>query len=158
MANNKIQLSNGDILLDLTADTVTEDKLAQGYTAHNASGNIIVGTMIGGQVDETEYSVTARNSSRKATITFTGLVGEPREWRMVPANFSADSYSYYYINGGVKTVAGATVFICHGTMSTYDCLCVNITPTYSNGTLSLPAAASNYYYRSGTTYTLYYKI
>lgn len=112
----------------------------------------------GGGVDETEYSVTSIQSSQSTTITFSGLEGEPREWRLVPASFSADSYSYYYVNGGVKTGNGATVFICHGTMSTYDCRCVNIQPTYFNGELTLPAAGSNYYYRSGTTFTLYYKL
>ncbi len=32
-------------LLDLTADTVTEDKLAKGYTAHTCDGNSITGTL-----------------------------------------------------------------------------------------------------------------
>lgn len=47
MANpyvNKV-ISNGVTKLDLTADTVTADKLVQGYTAHDASGQAIVGTM-----------------------------------------------------------------------------------------------------------------
>lgn len=44
---NKV-ISNGVTKLDLTSDTVTADKLAQGYTAHDASGQAIVGTMSGG--------------------------------------------------------------------------------------------------------------
>lgn len=44
---NKV-ISNGVTKLDLTSDTVTADKLAQGYTAHDASGQSIVGTMTGG--------------------------------------------------------------------------------------------------------------
>lgn len=48
MANNKVQLADGTVLIDLTADTVTADKLMQGYTAHDASGAQITGTASGG--------------------------------------------------------------------------------------------------------------
>ena len=43
MANNKVVLADGTTLIDLTADTVTADKLMQGYTAHDASGAEITG-------------------------------------------------------------------------------------------------------------------
>lgn len=48
MANNKVQLSDGTVLLDLTGDTVTPETLMAGVTAHNAAGNPIVGTSGGG--------------------------------------------------------------------------------------------------------------
>lgn len=44
MANNKI-VFGAEVLLDLTGDTVTPDRLADGYTAHDRSGEPIVGTM-----------------------------------------------------------------------------------------------------------------
>lgn len=44
MAYNKIQKSDGTVLIDLTNDTVTEDSLVEGYTAHAANGQIITGT------------------------------------------------------------------------------------------------------------------
>lgn len=50
MANNKVQLADGTVLIDLTADTVTADTLLQGYTAHDASGAPITGTATGGGV------------------------------------------------------------------------------------------------------------
>lgn len=40
---NKIVYGN-TVLIDLTADTVTEDKILASYTAHDASGNIVTGT------------------------------------------------------------------------------------------------------------------
>ena len=40
---NKIVYGN-TVLIDLTADTVTEDKILASYTAHDASGNIITGS------------------------------------------------------------------------------------------------------------------
>lgn len=47
MANNKI-IYGSNTLIDLTSDTVTADKLAEGYTAHDKAGNLITGTMSGG--------------------------------------------------------------------------------------------------------------
>ena len=44
MANNKVQLRDGTVLLDLTGDTVTPEALAAGVTAHDAKGDSIVGT------------------------------------------------------------------------------------------------------------------
>ena len=43
MAVNKV-IYGGNVLIDLTTDTVTADKLASGITAHDASGKIITGT------------------------------------------------------------------------------------------------------------------
>jgi hypothetical protein len=44
MANSKIVLGNGEVLIDLTADTVKEDKILKGYTAHGADGEVMTGT------------------------------------------------------------------------------------------------------------------
>lgn len=43
MAVNKV-IYGGNILIDLTTDTVTVDKLASGITAHDKSGAVITGT------------------------------------------------------------------------------------------------------------------
>lgn len=43
MAVNKV-IYGGNVLIDLTSDTVTVDKLASGITAHDKSGVIITGT------------------------------------------------------------------------------------------------------------------
>lgn len=46
MANqfkNKV-IYNGTVLIDLTADTVTADKILAKYTAHDKAGNVITGT------------------------------------------------------------------------------------------------------------------
>ncbi len=50
MANNKVQLSDGTVLLDLTGDTVTPETLMAGVTAHNAAGNPIVGAATAGGI------------------------------------------------------------------------------------------------------------
>lgn len=43
MAVNKVEY-NGNVLIDLTGDTITPDKLVKGITAHNAKGEAIIGT------------------------------------------------------------------------------------------------------------------
>lgn len=48
MAYNKFIKQDGTVMLDLTSDTVTADTLNKGVTAHNASGELIVGTNEGG--------------------------------------------------------------------------------------------------------------
>lgn len=35
----------GKVLIDLSKDTVTSDKLLEGYTAHGANGDKVTGTM-----------------------------------------------------------------------------------------------------------------
>lgn len=48
MANNQYvnQVAvNGTTIIDLTADTVTAATLAQGYTAHDATGAPVTGTL-----------------------------------------------------------------------------------------------------------------
>lgn len=42
MANSKV-IFGGEVLIDLTADTVKEDNLLKGYTAHGADGEIVEG-------------------------------------------------------------------------------------------------------------------
>lgn len=50
MANNKVQLSDGTVLLDLTGDTVTPETLMAGVIAHNAAGERIVGAATAGGI------------------------------------------------------------------------------------------------------------
>lgn len=64
MGINKVEI-NGVVKLDLTADTVTAAKLAQGETAHDASGELITGTMTAPQL---QIVVT---TSAGATVTAT---------------------------------------------------------------------------------------
>lgn len=46
MANNKVQLADGTVLVDLTEDTVTPQTMLSGATAHDKSGTQITGTVI----------------------------------------------------------------------------------------------------------------
>lgn len=44
MANNRIELGDGTILMDLTEDTVTRETLVKGSVAHDSAGNKIEGS------------------------------------------------------------------------------------------------------------------
>lgn len=46
MANNKVQLADGTVLVDLTKDSVTPQTLLSGATAHNAAGERIAGAVV----------------------------------------------------------------------------------------------------------------
>ena len=78
MAVNKVAL-NGDVKLDLTADTVTPETLLKGATAHNAAGELITGVYE--PMNIKQYTGTLLASGWAAdsygyqaqTITITGL-------------------------------------------------------------------------------------
>lgn len=54
MAANKVVYGNKTII-DLTNDTVTEEALIKGYTAHKADGTIITGTAFEDYPDEWNF-------------------------------------------------------------------------------------------------------
>ena len=52
MAVNKVEI-NGEVKLDLTQDTVTENTLLKGVTAHDAAGNLVEGKVVTTPVPKT---------------------------------------------------------------------------------------------------------
>jgi hypothetical protein len=65
MAVNKVE-KGGKVLIDLTGDTVTPEKLAKGATAHDKSGKSIVGTM---SANIKTYELTLAKSSGWVLLT-----------------------------------------------------------------------------------------
>lgn len=87
MAYNKFIFKDGEVALDLTADTVTPDKLKEGVTAHDRSGNVITGTAVdpsgeisiteNGSVDVAKYAtanVQVEPALQEKTATTNGVV------------------------------------------------------------------------------------
>lgn len=60
MAINKVIFDNS-VLIDLTSDTITADKLMQGYTAHDRTGATITGLIVDG--DNLEYGLSLVGSA-----------------------------------------------------------------------------------------------
>ena len=65
MAVNKV-VYGATVLVDLTEDTVTADKLLKGATAHDASGELITGTMKAG-IDTSDATATASDIAKDKT-------------------------------------------------------------------------------------------
>lgn len=103
MANNKVQLSDGTVLLDLTGDTVTPENLLSGVTAHDAAGE-----RINGEVAPVRYDVAqnltpaqkeqARNNigasatvtMRKVTLTTSGWNSSTKQQSVAVSGVLAD--------------------------------------------------------------------
>lgn len=58
MSVNKVRLANGETIIDISDSTVTPETLAEGVTAHDASGQKITGKMIpgGGSSVQTDWN------------------------------------------------------------------------------------------------------
>ena len=79
MAVNKVVRSTGDVLIDLTADTVVPEVLLSGYTAHNAAGVPITGTASGGSVNyrtQAQWDAMTFEQRKAAGLT---LIGTPAD-------------------------------------------------------------------------------
>ena len=66
MGKSKI-IYGGEVLIDLTADTIKADKLLKGYTAHGADGEPIVG--------ECEFDANTQDATVTASEMLKGKIG-----------------------------------------------------------------------------------
>lgn len=99
MANSKVQLADGSVLIDLTSDTVTAAALRSGYTAHDAAGNPVDGAL---EVDPV-YSVTK---------TLTNVTSSNNDTKVIAGgSFYADltPISGYAITNVTVTMGGVDV-------------------------------------------------
>ena len=129
MAYNKISYG-GDTLIDLTEDTVTPDKLLVGYTAHDKTGNSIVGTAAGevGQIvtldelkenwndengflwsydSETEgrkYIISSIISGKGALVETSSYAGASKWYLEQVSGYTDRFYIYSKINGVVNYI------------------------------------------------------
>ena len=112
MAYNKI-IYGGNTLIDLTSDTITADKLAQGYTAHDRSGTSITGSMEPSQilvVDTTdEHGGTIRTITGKVVTMTTKSITQNGTYNAEDDNY--DGYSSVTVNvqGSSPTIQSLNV-------------------------------------------------
>lgn len=98
MAVNKVEV-NGEIVLDLSQDSVTPEQLAQGATAHNAAGEQVTGTYtapvtsVNGQTGDVEVKV----STVSVTLLASGwdTSGDWPKYTLALAGITADSNQEY---------------------------------------------------------------
>ena len=141
MGVNKVDLSTGEILIDISNDTVTPETLAEGVTAHNAEGNPIVGTMTaegGGSAVQSDYT---QNDSTQPDY----IKNRP---------FYKEGYSYEWDGTApdeTKKVGGSEYYfykISDSIMSTSDL--VGATATMQSGSSLLITEASIKTYGNGS--------
>ena len=103
MANNKVQLSDGTVLLDLTGDTVTPENLLSGATAHNAAGEQISGAVAPVRYDVAQdltsdqkkqardnIGASATVTMRKVTMTTSGWNSSTKQQTVAVSGILAD--------------------------------------------------------------------
>ena len=129
MAVNKVVV-NGEAIIDLSADTVTANKLAAGYTAHDKSGAVIIGTMEDGGIKLQSIAVTTPPTktsylsgesfdpagmvveatySNGAKLACTGYSYEPN----TPLDDGTTKVTIRYTEGGVTKTAEQAITVVH---------------------------------------------
>lgn len=107
MAYNKV-IYGGNTLIDLTSDTITADKLAQGYTAHDRTGAAITGTMDSSQIlveDTTdEHGGTIRTITGKVVQLQTKTITPTNQTQVVDPDEGYDGFSQVTVNAGGSTI------------------------------------------------------
>lgn len=87
MANSKVQLADGTVLLDISQDTVSAEKLLDGFTAHTSAGEQVTGTLF--RIGDTWSTV--RNVRPESILGFGTWKkirespftwGEAKKWRL----------------------------------------------------------------------------
>ena len=133
MSVNKVQLANGETIIDISDSTVTPETLAEGVTAHDASGRKITGKMIPGggrsvQSDWNQYDETSADFIKNKpfgdvpTVLYEGTDIAPMEsdgayMLSLPIFEVIENQSYSVVIDGVKyetkggLVYGAIPFI-----------------------------------------------
>lgn len=83
----------GDTLIDLTADTITADKLLKGYTAHGADGEVINGSC--------EYDANTQDATANAAEILAGKIAYNKGVKV-----TGEMKNNGAVNGKISTKAG----------------------------------------------------
>lgn len=99
MATNKV-IYGDTVLIDLTADTVSADKILASYTAHDASGAIVTGTC--------DYDVNSQDATVKVAELLDGKTAYARGTKLTGSmpNNGAVSLSINTVSGAVTVPQG----------------------------------------------------
>lgn len=116
MANNKVQLSDGTTLMDLTQDTVTPQTLLSGATAHNAAGEQISGVIKAELPKSCLVTLSASGwdaATKQQTVTVNGIIADEATQRVLPAPAPSSVLAYRDANVWcIAQAANAVTFIC----------------------------------------------
>lgn len=92
MATSKV-IFGGEVLIDLTADTVVKEKLLKGYTAHGADGKEIIGTC--------EFDANTQDATATAAEILSGKVAYNKGNKV-----TGEMKNNGAVNGSISTKSG----------------------------------------------------
>lgn len=142
--------------VSLQGDTVTAEHLEYGYTAHDAGGNAITGTLSpgGGGGGMTVATATKTLTSAGSSISFTSLAGEPTSFAIISNADLATGASPYKVATVVfdgTNVIGQQITNTNNAQVSYDS--TSFSKSYSSGTLTVSSSSP---YFQAVTYSLIY--
>lgn len=169
MANNKVQLSNGETIIDLSTDTLTSaSQIASGIIGHLKDGTQVTGTLSGGGSLPSGFSAIAKgthtlssNVAGGSTFTVTHNLGVVPDLFMfwAPSNV-ATTYSMLSAmrspQFGWRSTSYLNKCAYHGN-STTTVTQADVTTSYgiktisaTNATVTTYSNSGSYYWRAGT--------
>ena len=99
MAVNKV-VYGATVLVDLTGDTVTADKLLKGATAHDASGEQITGTMEAGSGSFSDNNCEAYHITSASAVLNFKTTGTVKVWGYGTATSGYSTSVYAFVGDG----------------------------------------------------------
>lgn len=139
MGVNKVDLANGETLIDLQNDTVTPETLAKGVTAHNSEGDSIVGTMSAVQSDYAQNDSTQPDYIKNRPFYREGYSYEwngttPDETKKI----SGSDSRFYFYKISDSTMAVSNLVGAKATMQSGSSLLITEASikTYGNGSFA----------------------
>ena len=99
MAVNKVVYGT-TVLVDLTEDTVTADKLLKGATAHDASGEQITGTMEAGSGGSSDNNCEAYHITSASTTLNFKTTGTVKVWGYGAKRSTYTTTLYAFVGDG----------------------------------------------------------
>lgn len=152
-AINKV-IYGGRVLIDLTGDTITADKLLAGYKAHGADGNIVNGTC-DYDMNTQDANATAAEilSGKKAGVGGQMVTGAMKNNGAVEGTISSKDEEYTVPQGFHDGSGGVTILGVAGSMTGTEGAnpqAKTVTPSTSQQEI-LPDSESGYNYLSQVT-------
>lgn len=144
MAVNKVVYGN-QTLVDLTEDTVTPETLAVGVTAHDKSGNIIVGTMQPSHYEKKSGTLTMTSGS---TTTLTLDLTKPSDL--------AEVY-LYKSSGTIPNLAITSLSASYGTLDTVELVQATVSSSNTQKVIAGATQLSIVVKPNGNTFDVYYQ-
>ena len=111
MGVSKVQLSNGEVIVDMSSATITPETVISGYTGYGASGELITGTAKKGSKTNTTVQLPVSGWSGRSQVVAVPGVTANNDVLVGAAAASEEEYFYCGVEC-THQAAGALSFSC----------------------------------------------